>query len=321
MTRLPYTKASVHIRDFEPDRLWDAVRGARFEHFILDRAKCSVHLQRWASGDFSVDVGRYNFPVRAAGLFPSKKLCIGYMRSSNETTWVNGFEVGPKTLEYYPEASELNYRATAGGEWVAIEFSEEKIRQVARARLGREPDLPWKDITSFALSPWAHQELDALVCRLWDHPVSGTAMIEPILAKIAEMLAGFQNGASTREVPNLHQRQTVLRRANDHIRSRIGSPFNLEELARVAGATPRTLQREFSRAFGMTPIRWARCVALHRARNLLREASKQKFTVEAIAAQCGFHHMGRFSGYYRDLFGEFPSLTRRQPRPTRALTR
>lgn len=314
MPRIPHT-TSLHLRDFDPEHLLEAVRGARFEHYILAHTKCHVHLRRWTCGDFSVDIGRYNFPVRAVGLFPSTKLCIGYMRSANESTWVNGFQVTPHTLEYYPKGSELNYRATPGGEWVAIEFEEASLQHVARSRLGCEIDLPWKHITSFFLGSEVRTTLDRMIRMLWRHPASGEAMIEPILEVIVETFGDFQRGDSSRTSSDWSRRQLVLDRAEDFLRFNLGSPFSLSNLALAAGTTPRTLQREFLQAFGLTPMQWSRCLALHRMRNLLAQPEWRKFTVETIALQCGFRHMGRFAGYYRDLFGESPSRTRRKSHP------
>jgi transcriptional regulator GlxA family with amidase domain len=79
------------------------------------------------------------------------------------------------------------------------------------------------------------------------------------------------------------------------------------------GATERSVQKHFQEAYGMTPGRWARCLALHHARKRLLETDPARFTVEGIAQELGFRHMGRFAGYYQDLFGEYPSATLSRP--------
>ncbi|MFV0338293.1 MAG: helix-turn-helix domain-containing protein [Chthoniobacterales bacterium] len=305
-------KISMRLEDFEPEHLLDVVHGAKLEHYILGHTKCSAHLESWSYGGFSVDIGRYNFPVRAVGLFPATKLCIGYMRSRNEKTWVNGFDVSPRTLEFYPAGSELNYRATPDGEWVAIEFEEVQLQSVARSLLGCEIDLPWKRVVSFSLSDEEKGELDRLVRMLWLHPASGVEMIRPILSLIIKFFRQFQHGGSSRTRANWERRKIILQRADSFFRTHFREPFDLSNFTSFVGASPRTLQREFLLAFGLTPSQWARCFALHRARTLLTQPEKRIFTVEAIAFQCGFRHMGRFSKYYQQLFGEQPSVTRRK---------
>jgi AraC-like DNA-binding protein len=262
-------------------------------------------------GDFSVDTGRYSFPVRVVGSFSPKKLCIGYMRHLTSSTLVNGLTADDHTVEFYPEGTELNYRAAPHGQWVAIEFNEQALQSAARARLGREVNMPWKHVMSFRVADTIRNSLDRMINHLWRHPISGTLMVQPILGAIAEMFDGLQ-----RQTPSVtHQKslraRAVLRRADEYLRANLANHFDLRALADAAGTTERTLQRTFANAYGVTPHQWARCLALHRVRERLRAATWHLFTVEGIAHECGFRHTGRFAEYYRNLFGEFPSATLR----------
>ncbi|MFV0415512.1 MAG: helix-turn-helix domain-containing protein [Chthoniobacterales bacterium] len=172
--------------------------------------------------------------------------------------------------------------------------------------------MPWKHITSFLLSDEERFELDRMVRMLWAHPATGILMIQPILITIVQMLRSFQRDNSSRTRADWQRRQTILKRADTFLQSNFSEPFNLSNLTLASGTTTRTLQREFLLAFGMSPGQWTRCFALHRVRNLLLRPENKKFTVEAIASQCGFRHMGRFSGYYQELFGELPASTLRK---------
>jgi AraC-like DNA-binding protein len=309
MTKPPFTTRFLHLKAFNPEQMLEAVRGAHLDHFILGRARCDARLERWSSGNFTVDTGRYSFPVRVVGTFSEKWLCVGYMRALTDRTWVNGFEAGRDTIEFYPAGSELNYRAAPNGEWVAIEFDEEALQSAARSRLGREVNLPWKHFLSFRVTDTERRTIDQLVRRLWRHPVSGTLMVEPILGAIAEMLDGLQRETSTVTQRRVLHARAVLRQSDEYLRANLASHFDLRALAGAVGATPRTLERLFARAYGLTPQQWSRCFALHHARKRLRAADWRLFTVEGIANECGFQHMGRFAKYYRNLFGELPSAT------------
>lgn len=309
MTNPPFSKQSFRLHGFSPEELLEVVSGARLEHYILSHAKCDVLLDHWSLGDFSVDTGRYNFPVRVVGTFSSKRLCIGYMRHLTSPTWVNGLTADDHSVEFYPEGTELNYRAAPHGQWVAIEFDEQVLQSVARARLGREVNLPWKHVMSFRVADTARYSLDRMINRLWRHPISGTLMVEPILGAIAEMFDGLQRKTSTATHQKSLYELAVLQRADEYLRANLANHFDLRALAGAAGTTERTLQRTFANAYGVTPRQWARCVALHQVRERLRATSWHLFTVEGIARECGFRHMGRFAEYYRNLFGELPSAT------------
>ncbi len=200
----------MHLKEFDSDRLADIVRGGRFEHFILVPSKCEVRHHRWIRHTFSVDVGHYSFATRAAGRFPKNRVCVGYMRSVTEPTWVNGFEFGTDLIQYYPPGTEVNYRAGPNGEWALIQLDQ---------------------------------------------------------------------------------------------------PFNSRHLSAALGLTERTLQNYFLDAYGLTPGRWARCLALRQVRKRLISGENEKLTIEGIARESGFRHMGRFARHYAELFDESPSAS------------
>lgn len=305
MTLPVSTIRSLRLQEFEPDQLLDAVRGARFEHYVLGGSTRIVQLDHWSCGDVSVDVGRYSFPLRAVGPFPANRLCLGYMRSLGRSR-VNGFAASRQTIELYPCGAELDYYADTASEWVAIEFSEEALQDAAHRHLGQELDIPWGQTVSFDTITAERALLDRLVNRLWPRPADGTAMIRAILGSIAGLLADVRD-RTRRTPPGWKKRQARIRRAEAYLRANLDQPVDLASLAAAVGAAPRTLQKEFVAAYGISPLHWRRCLALHHARHLLRAPDGRTFTIEAIARRCGFRHMGRFAGYFRDLFGEHPS--------------
>ncbi|MBK5437569.1 AraC family transcriptional regulator [Pseudomonas sp. TH32] len=69
----------------------------------------------------------------------------------------------------------------------------------------------------------------------------------------------------------------------------------------------RTLQYSFEDVLGMTPLNYLRSVRLNMARKLLMSSPQD--TIQGAALDSGFSHLGRFSKYYQDFFGELPSET------------
>jgi len=95
-------------------------------------------------------------------------------------------------------------------------------------------------------------------------------------------------------------------------RALVAHPLNhamsLEDLCEQLHLTPRTLLNHFQNAVGESPVKFLRAVRLNACRRVLRACDS---TVQDIAAQWGFFHMGRFSHEYKSMFGELPSQTRR----------
>ena len=99
-----------------------------------------------------------------------------------------------------------------------------------------------------------------------------------------------------------------VRRALDAMRANVGRDWRLAELAKVAGVSERTLQRQFQNFLGKSPVAVLRDIGFERARrDLLCAGPTTRITDVALA--CGFPHCGRFAVEYRRRYGETPSQT------------
>jgi len=109
----------------------------------------------------------------------------------------------------------------------------------------------------------------------------------------------------------LHARRvlpTGLARTLGWLKDRLDEPIQLDTLAAVAGVRPRTLEANFRRYLGTTPLGWVRQMRLARARQQLL-AAKAEGSVTGVALANGFSELGRFAAQYRRQFGELPSQT------------
>jgi transcriptional regulator GlxA family with amidase domain len=81
------------------------------------------------------------------------------------------------------------------------------------------------------------------------------------------------------------------------------------EVADALGVSTRALQQAFRGYAGITPHQYLLARKLHLARRQLTRALAIRSPVTDAAISSGFTHFGRFSGYYRSLFGEAPRDT------------
>jgi AraC-like DNA-binding protein len=303
------SRQSVHIQGFAPERMEEIIRGGRFEHFILSRSTCEVRHERWECEGFSVDTACYSFATRACGVLAPDRICVGYIHGFTEPTWINGFECDLETIQFYPPGCEINYRASPGGAWVAIEFDEARMQRAAHARLGHELDLPRDGASNLMVPRVERGTLERMVEISLRQPAASRSMIEPIIEAIVELLSHAQSDRLETLMRRWRHRESLLSKAEGYLRCNLGLPFDCKRLADAVGTTERSVQKYFMEAYGMTPGQWARCLALHQARKRLLATDPARFTVEGIAHELGFRHMGRFAGHYEDLFGEYPSAT------------
>ena len=115
------------------------------------------------------------------------------------------------------------------------------------------------------------------------------------------------------KIPPHNQKQFVHRyiveRAREYILSRKDQPPTILEICMELKISRRTLHYGFIKVLGINPVTFLRYLRLNGARHDILSASSDSRKIGEIAARWGFWHMGMFSTYYRQLFGESPSTT------------
>src|SRR5215510_4195616 len=82
-----------------------------------------------------------------------------------------------------------------------------------------------------------------------------------------------------------------LGRALEWLKPRLDEPVKLDDLAAAAGVRPRTIESQFRRHLGTTPMGWVRKARLARARQQLLNAEPDS-SVTDIATANGFTELG-----------------------------
>ena len=100
-------------------------------------------------------------------------------------------------------------------------------------------------------------------------------------------------------------------RAYDYMVANADQPITLEDLARIAGVSQRTLFNGFKQFKGVAPMSCLRSIRMQRVRRELLEAAPGANVAE-IAQKFGFLHLGRFAKAYHEIYDERPSDTLRK---------
>jgi AraC-like DNA-binding protein len=124
----------------------------------------------------------------------------------------------------------------------------------------------------------------------------GTLILEKHPHNYSEVLLGPWKMAPPR----------VVREAEQLMRTE--PPETVSLLAKKLGVSLRTLELGFREHRQSTPKQFLRQVRLDAARTQL-QAPSFSTTVTSVALANGFPHLARFSAYYREQFGEYPSQT------------
>ena len=113
--------------------------------------------------------------------------------------------------------------------------------------------------------------------------------------------------APFRLIEHLAQGDAAVSDAQALIRANPAKPPSLQQLARTAGVTPRTLTRHFVSVTGLSPQRFVRRVRLELAAQLLRNTNE---TIRIVAHRVGYDDERAFRRAFEREFGSPPSRYR-----------
>jgi AraC-like DNA-binding protein len=199
-------------------------------------------------------------------------------------------------------------------------------RQRLEARLREELDEDALRPVAFESHPGADDDRRNALLRLLDYLCRDLAASQGLMAA-ASFRRDMENALLSAILAALpHDQSNVcghasspaapyyVRRAETYLRESISRPVSLDELARVAGVSARSLQTGFRRFRDKTPAQFSREVRLDLARQALGTTAAGERSVTKVALEFGFAHLGRFARSYLDRFGETPSATLRRVR-------
>ena len=134
---------------------------------------------------------------------------------------------------------------------------------------------------------------------------------------ILAMVACFNTGDVHEDRSARRRHQAVMKRFGTLLEADPDRPWYMLEIARAIGVSLRSLSVCCQEHLGMGPKRYLLLRRMSLARQALIEADPLATTVTDIATRYGFWQFGRFSGEYKSMFGESPSITLRRAREAR----
>ncbi|MBG0560218.1 AraC family transcriptional regulator [Actinoplanes aureus] len=217
----------------------------------------------------------------------------------------------------------VSMRCTADCGQLVVSLDVGNLRAHSRSLLTSQPPGPLQfamamDVTSGAARDWyrvlrSFADLADAGDGMLDHPLM-TAEIERALMT-GLLLAQPNTYSDVLYKLAAGKKRTPVDTAILLIDTYPQRDYTVTELARAAGLSVRTLERQFRRRLGLTPHAYLRHVRFERVRSELMAPASERKRVSEVAARWGLHHFGRFAREYYQKYQEKPSETLRRINP------
>lgn len=125
-----------------------------------------------------------------------------------------------------------------------------------------------------------------------------------------EIRRPFANHAYAEEASSPHQDETIIE-AQEWLQRHLRQPINLTVLASQLQLSPRTFNRRFKQAVGMTASDYLQRQRLDNARELLRTSN---LSIQEVAAASGYQDSSYFCGRFKKAMGQTPLAYRKSVR-------
>ena len=306
---------TLKVEGFE--ELNEIVVGARREIVQLERGKIAGALSHATIGDLPIDMASFNLGIRTRGGSHRERIGIGMLTASGGHALRASYESHAGDVLAMQPGSEHENRYYGGASIMVVMASAADIVSSfgTEGRMGDPSSWCGNHFKGNAETvDSVIPRLQSLVRRLGDVSLTRAsaefwkrAVIEAVTANI---VAGMP---SERDGP-LPSALRIVRKVEEYLDAQRTEPVHISQICSQLHVSRRTLHRAFHDTLGLGPIAFLRDRRLCAVHSALRMPHDVR-TISDIAVHYGFQNLGRFAGYYRQLFGEYPSETRHRHQP------
>jgi AraC family ethanolamine operon transcriptional activator len=300
------------IEGFE--ELNEVVLGTRREIVQLERGKIAGELTHASIVDLPIDMATFNLGIRTRGGSHRDRIGIGMLTASDGCAVRASYESHPGDVLVMPPGNEHENRYYGGASIIVVMASVADIESSFSTE-GRmsDPSFWWSGHFKGNAKTVANiiPHLQSVLGRLGNVSLSAEAAEYWKRAVIETVSANVMAGMPSERDGPLPSALRIVRQVEEYLDAQPTEPVHISQICGQLHVSRRTLHRAFHEALGIGPIAFLRYRRLCAVHTVLRAPANIR-TISDVAMQFGFQNLGRFAGYYHQLFGEYPSETRQR---------
>jgi AraC-like DNA-binding protein len=278
-------------------------------------------------------VGQYG-PVVVAEIATDTDMDIdcGSLRSTYRVNvpWSGHYEsthrgssliAGPGTAALYQPEGDASSRWAAGSRLLAIRIDRRAVEDALSDSLGRQLTsqidfAPCVSTRSGTTQSWVSMlslfaEQVFRVDSVFNQPMVGLPFVDGLVRGLLLAADHPYRSVVTGNTQVVSPR--AIRAAVEIIEAEAHLPLTVSSIAARSNVGVRSLQQDFRRYVGMSPMAYLREVRLRRAHQCLLESDPSTTSVASIAYHWGFTNLGRFAAAHTARYDEPPAATLRRP--------
>ncbi len=259
----------------------------------------------------SISRERVEVAVEEATCAPQGSLVFLHSLAQENAWRVNAVSLGSSEVSLLKGGHEVHAALAEG--------SDVLITRIDAERLGELP-APRSCVTTVEKLPQAEAVMGWLLTLMAAFATEAGCPGEDLVRFLPELICdklSFLYSAIIRRdghhgLPSAHD-YALYRRAREIVEDQPNEPMSVSALAGRLSVPAELLRFAFVETVGIGPGAWLRQKRLDGARRDLLAARHSGIGVSEVAMKWGFWHLGRFSAYYAELYGESPSQTLGRP--------
>lgn len=308
------------------EQLNEAVRGAQREVVQLGLGRVHGYLTHLSIDGLPVDFGEFSVGMQSRGLLSGDRITIGMLTGCSDRVMQWSGEMHPGDVMVTPPGGDHEGRYYGGASFAVISLTLADIHSF----FGSEPRM--REVNSWQKNLFRAgfnsrdrvlPRLRKLLARLQNRNTTLTADAAEFWRRsiIEAMTAAVLLNDPADSGGPLPSALKIVRKVEDYLDRAGMSPVHISEICGRLNISRRTLHRAFQDALGIGPVTFLQRRRLCSIHSILRNSDPATTTIAEVALQHGFVNLGRFSGYYRGLFEEYPSQTFAKSRQAAAMPR
>ena len=300
-----HSRLTDHYRTNDIDLLRDRYHAAPIDFLQVDPGSLGARVNAVATPKLELREAHFDSGILNIVERPIDRFGVGLGVSGNPQLF--GTPLTSSNIAYINGRNGVFARLPAGGAWLNLTMDQTWLRELAAVH---DYHIPSGD-NSIGL-PTAERNVLVFklgrIARQKDCTTFSDEQLEDALALL--VLRELNAVTGRRFTLNAGSCWAVVHEVVDYIHANYAEPMTLTKLCQLVNVSERTLRYHFLKATGLNPQQYLSHYRLRRAHALLME--NRVAQVADAARACGIPHTGRFSQYFKAMFGESPSQVLRQ---------